>query len=366
MTPKKKSYVNIFPLSFAIPDECVVKEEEGEDELTLLMKKKRAVSEMIPNDNYSYKFDYDEEHLYYQQYQESWFAHTWKKGGWDCMRHYEILANGCIPLFRDLEECPAETLTTLTKTSLANIYNLMNLIMMTKEPPQLDHLHENYLPQLKFIRKQLLEHTRKNCTTSALAHRFLSRISLSSCQYDGDAKKILLIGCHPGENYLRESLTIGLRRLLGPERFVEYPRYAPLYSDFDCRANKAYGRGFSYARRLRVPEDDCTVESRTDVAAKILKREYTHIIYGKVGVDEQEMGSYWLKMPFWREVQAAKYAPHEISFLYGEDRMHRIGDDDDDDDDELRRDDEERRTMNHVLLHAQHGNVFLREFEKIQ
>ena len=36
---------------------------------------------------------------YYKDYQRSYFAITCKKGGWDCLRHYEILANAVSPTF---------------------------------------------------------------------------------------------------------------------------------------------------------------------------------------------------------------------------------------------------------------------------
>ena len=41
-----------------------------------------------------------------------------KKGGWDCLRHYEIMMNGCIPIFEGLIDCPQLTLTTLPKSEL--------------------------------------------------------------------------------------------------------------------------------------------------------------------------------------------------------------------------------------------------------
>ena len=49
-------------------------------------------------------------------YQNSLFSLTYRKTGWDCLRHYEILASGSIPLFLDLEKCPEDT-TTLPKTT---------------------------------------------------------------------------------------------------------------------------------------------------------------------------------------------------------------------------------------------------------
>lgn len=38
-----------------------------------------------------------DEHRYYDDYSRSYFAVTRRKGGWDCMRHYEILAAGTHP-----------------------------------------------------------------------------------------------------------------------------------------------------------------------------------------------------------------------------------------------------------------------------
>lgn len=53
---------------------------------------------------------YTRESDYYQAYQDSFFALTTKKGGWDCLRHYEILANGSLPLFPDVGTKPSHTM----------------------------------------------------------------------------------------------------------------------------------------------------------------------------------------------------------------------------------------------------------------
>ena len=57
-------------------------------------------------------------------YKKSIFALTYKKSGWDCLRHYEILMNGCIPLFLDIKNCPINTISNLPKDQL--IYYLNN------------------------------------------------------------------------------------------------------------------------------------------------------------------------------------------------------------------------------------------------
>ena len=47
---------------------------------------------------------------YYEQYSRSLFATTTRKGGWDCLRHYEILKNNCLPFFPKIEEKPRLTM----------------------------------------------------------------------------------------------------------------------------------------------------------------------------------------------------------------------------------------------------------------
>lgn len=46
-----------------------------------------------------YVFENEED--YYRDLQESWFAATCKKGGWDQLRHLEAVAAGCVVLWKD-------------------------------------------------------------------------------------------------------------------------------------------------------------------------------------------------------------------------------------------------------------------------
>ena len=94
------------------------------------------------------------EEEYYKEYASSVAAYTYKKGGWDCMRHYEILMNGCIPLFYGIESCPKNTLTTLPKKLLSDI--LVGNIKPSKD-----------------VIEHLLGLTRDYMTTEHLANRIL-------------------------------------------------------------------------------------------------------------------------------------------------------------------------------------------------
>lgn len=80
----------LHPISFSIPEEKVVNE---------VPEKSIILANYNPTGVGSKFYKYDNENDYYNGYKKALFAITRKKGGWDCMRHYEILANGCIPIF---------------------------------------------------------------------------------------------------------------------------------------------------------------------------------------------------------------------------------------------------------------------------
>ena len=105
---QNKVSVETLPISFSIPKSKIVKQ---------VPKKDKMIAYIIPGDQKTYIYDSEKE--YYADYQRSYFAHTKKKkAGWDCMRHYEILANGCIPIFENIDSIPPNTMTNFPKKFL--------------------------------------------------------------------------------------------------------------------------------------------------------------------------------------------------------------------------------------------------------
>ena len=82
-----------------------------------------------------------------------------KKGGWDCMRHYEIMANGCLPLFVDFDNCPDTTMTSLDRDLMRRCNNAIN----------------DY-SAIPYLRAEVLEFTKNNLTTKQLAKYVLETI----------------------------------------------------------------------------------------------------------------------------------------------------------------------------------------------
>lgn len=51
-------------------------------------------------------YAFTDEHDYYADLRAARFGVTVKRAGWDCLRHYEQAANGCVPCFRRLDRKP--------------------------------------------------------------------------------------------------------------------------------------------------------------------------------------------------------------------------------------------------------------------
>ena len=172
----------IKPISFAIPKYKILKEIDYHP--------KNILAPLIPGKLNTYI--YDNESSYYEMYKKSIFALTYKKAGWDCLRHYEILMNGCIPLFLDIENCPKNIITTLPKGKLIDLLREFNNIFSFYNPFKIfkkKHLtFQRIFKILKFnfksdnldnfikknervfeLKKDLLNFTKKNLTTESLA-----------------------------------------------------------------------------------------------------------------------------------------------------------------------------------------------------
>ncbi len=94
---------DLHPVSFALPAEQFCCDDA-------VSSKELDVAALVPGNRATYV--YSTEADYYAAYRKSRFAFTWKKAGWDCFRHYEILAAGCLPLFTDFPYIPPRTMTT--------------------------------------------------------------------------------------------------------------------------------------------------------------------------------------------------------------------------------------------------------------
>ena len=307
---------DIESLPYSIPDEQIVSSVYAVD-------KPDVVSPLVPGDATDYAFGIGQEADYYAMYKSSRFALTQKKGGWDCLRHYEILANGSIPIFEELDKCPLDTMTSFPKTLLEAATK--DLLPWYNTEDQQRKYEEH--------RSALLDHMRLHCSCSAVAKKMLSA-------FPSVPTKILMLTCHKGVNYTRELTWIGIKRTV--DIAVEWPPIDYLYDSFNP-TTPLYGNGFTYSRRL--PESLRVALTESEVIQSIKEKQWDLIIYGKVGPDEGAEGSL-PNLPLWEHV-FKRYSRDEIAFFYGGDGMQDMtwG----------------NRYSTHLVQHCDYARCFVRE-----
>ena len=185
-----KDQKNLLPIQFAIPKEKILRQVNT--------KPKNLLAPLIPGRLNTYI--YNDEIDYYKMYQESIFALTYKKAGWDTLRHYEILMNGGLPIFLDIENCPVNTMRNFPKKDIINIKNKYETILQNYFPTKIFKYKflnfksfKNYFLNLfsnkknidYFIEKdeeifelksKLLNFTKKNLTTYKLAEYVINSL----------------------------------------------------------------------------------------------------------------------------------------------------------------------------------------------
>jgi hypothetical protein len=142
------------PIQFAIPKEKII----AEIPMKTRQMSPHAPWEIPPGPRYEKEADY------YRDYGQSYFARTRKKAGWDCLRHYEIMAAGALPYFERLEECPPRTMELLPKSEL-----FLARQMHDSWPAQ-EAGWQQLMSKVRTVLKEKL-------TTEALAKHILERIA---------------------------------------------------------------------------------------------------------------------------------------------------------------------------------------------
>jgi hypothetical protein len=268
-----------FPISFGIAEDKIVK---------TIPEKTRDFAFIIPGKTSTYIYTNEED--YYNDYQRSFYAITCKKGGWDCMRHYEILANGCIPYFLDIDKCPENTMHLFPKA-------------LVKEAMSLPGVSNGSINHALFdksryyaILSKLIAYTKKHLTTKSIAQYLLDTIG-----YSGEGK-ILFLCQNDTVDYLKTSILIGLKEITS-ENIIDFPKMHHIYKSFTGNPKDLYGKGFSYTKIVAdIPVD------RTNIENRIKNKEFEYIIY-----------SYVHHGCMFYETVKKYYPPEKIVYLDGED-----------------------------------------------
>lgn len=273
----------LHPITFSFPEEKVISE---------IPVKTKLISSLIPGklDTYIYKNEMD----YYNEYRQSVFALTTKKAGWDCMRHYEIIANGCIPYFPDIEQCPPNTMALLPKDLLKEGNSLYNKYKNI----QIADLSHTDIECCKELSIKLLTYMRNHLTTSKMAKYILNPVKKL-------VSSVLYLSGDSSPDYLRCITLHGFKTVFG-SRCHDYPKVPHIYKSSTINYSQLYGKGITYTNLLEPDMRDDLLDKRLE--EDISNKKYDIIIYG----------SYHRGMPYYNVVSKV-YPASDIILLCGND-----------------------------------------------
>lgn len=293
-----------YPITFSIPEEKII---------VNYLTKTKILSNLIPGDIKTYIYNTEED--YYNEYKKSYFAITKKKSGWDCMRHYEILANGCIPYFINIENCPKNTMALCPKDLFLEANNLYNKFINKN----INELSDELINTYNILRNKLLEYTKNHLTTIKMAEYILNTICIDNI------KNILFLSGETSPDYLRCVTLHGFKQLLHINCH-DYPKVPHIYKDNNINYKSLYGKGITYTNLLDSTMHNDNLDNT--ILEDIKNKKYDIIIYG----------SYHRGMPFY-DLVCSIYEMNKIILLCGEDE----------------------HCCNHNIYSSKGHNVFVRE-----
>ena len=168
----------VHPISFSIPEERIVSEVPQKRRLLFPHCVDSEAAAVIPGLSTAPLFTSERD--YHQGLAESRFAVTTKRAGWDCLRHYEIAANGCVPCFRNLGAKPASCAPHgLTQANCVEYNSPAKLVKRTSSMTDAEY---------SGLAEGALEWARQN-STRVRAAEFLSRIDWQTDEHGSPASR---------------------------------------------------------------------------------------------------------------------------------------------------------------------------------
>lgn len=280
----------LLPISFAVPEEKICKDFD----ISIKTKMETYVKPLIDR-NQPYKYNKEED--YYNDMKTSFFSITNKRNGWDALRHYEILANNCIPYFSDIEQFPKNILCFYPKDLIKKSNKLYEKVKNLNVEDFVTNYE--YINEYINILQNLMEHFKHNLTTKSLANYILTTSN-------NKPLNILFLSPNSNQDYLKCLVLHGFKMLFG-NKCHDYPKIPCIYKS--CNSKSLYGNGFTYSKLL---DDNYRDDSLDNTIERDLEnKKYDMIIYSQSTTDYK----------FYDTIIKNKYEPSNVIFLNGEDHV---------------------------------------------
>ena len=141
-------------ISFSIPNEKIIGNPTAKK---LLFPRHIVDKEVAKFVNAQTSYAFTRESDYRQNLAESRFGITAKRGGWECLRHYEIAASGTIPCFKNLARKP-------TSCAPHGLVDGVNCISYNTAQDLMEQINQLSKPAELAMRQAALEWAKKSST----------------------------------------------------------------------------------------------------------------------------------------------------------------------------------------------------------
>mmetsp|Transcript_52761 Transcript_52761/g.122795 ORF Transcript_52761/g.122795 Transcript_52761/m.122795 type:complete len:305 (+) Transcript_52761:1-915(+) len=280
---------------------------------------------------------------YKRMYREARYALSPRKGGWETMRIYEILASGSVPFIKDVDAIPGGALAFLDKELIRHAMALPGVDHVNLRVHDRTFQFETY----EMLAAALLRHTQQRLSTEALARYMLAAVGRPHATH-----VLYVANCGHGDYQCYLSLH-GLRSILGTG-LVDVPKLPYMYrphlrameemqrttvcpqplctvltGSFSRPVVKShgaqspvYGGGFSYGFRL---EEVALNRSQTLIMRQIRGREFDLVVFGNAELqDFRDDATGRLIRRLWELIQH-HYTPGETLVIDGRDPPKHAG-----------------------------------------
>ena len=317
---KEAKRKRILPISFGLPEGRFERAKHFRD-----LNKTRDFASMIPGVKKTYI--YKTEDSYYDMYATALFGITMKKAGWDCFRHYEIIASGTMPYFLDLNKLPPNTMHDFPtqivleamklpgvpseevvkqamKTGTHNASDLIRIDVSKFNRTVYDNLME-----------QLIEYSLEHLTWRSKAKYVFSNVqqaypcwrtrsTMTTTKTTGayqQPPRVLFITTGNCE-YLSCTLWGGMYEELGDEFMSSY--FGPKFQLFKSlpKVGRLYGRGFSYTNvfdtwNISYPKQNASITGQ--VVDPFLRYRFNRGFFNTIVLTTARNGFCGLRKYFW-------------------------------------------------------------------
>jgi hypothetical protein len=297
----------VYPITFGIPEELVIHDA--------FIFKEDVVAAAVPG--HPYRFHSQSQ--YFRQYRKSLVGITHKKGGWDCLRHYEIVAAGSLPYMPDVGGIPEGTMALWPKDLLNEVLELPGLDhkMIANKNVANDTLLINEafnIDRYVSLLNRFTNYTLNCLTTRAVAEFILSTVEVNTAK----DLKILYITMQDDSHadYLADTILHGMRAMF-PDGIIDIPKRGWIYQksnveDEEKERPGLYGRGFSYA----YLSPDVPIR-RDGIEDRLTSKEFDVVIYGDTYLAKNQVD----KLDYF-EIVKKFYNATQVVFLDGSDTGH--------------------------------------------